>query len=101
MKAFIGAQSSTHKPGCGLDGGRVESKQGRNKHVGAEAREGKASWSGGIILLFDFFCAISSRVWNYIWIDWKNGSIIKSLLHAKNLKGPYLTEVVVLACWNI
>ena len=44
----------------------------------------------------------SSRIWNYLQIDWIDGTHAACLQHAKkNFSGPCFTEVLILACWNI
>lgn len=51
---------------------------------------------------FFFTCNFSSRIWNYLQIDWRNRPVSESLNFAKNhFSGPCFTEVVILACWNI
>jgi hypothetical protein len=49
-----------------------------------------------------FTCQFSSRVWNYLQIEWRNYSAEQSLSFAKkSFKDPCFTEVVILASWNI
>ena len=49
-----------------------------------------------------FQCQFSSRVWNYLNIQWRDDTLLNNLLRArKEFPGPCFTEVVILACWNI
>ena len=49
-----------------------------------------------------FQCHFSTRVWNYLQIQWMDEIVIQNLKLAKqSFDGPCFSEIVILACWNI
>jgi hypothetical protein len=50
-----------------------------------------------------FECTFSSRIWNYLQIDWEGDDDMQVVLNKarRSFAQPFFMEVIILACWNI